>query len=114
MTDESESEIERLTQLYRRLGARDPAKWARSQVLEGIPQLARFLFLRQAWRHVVSTDASWIEARLAQSAEPAADRGIGPALQALLARGATPSELTHLVRGMQTELLLGMCRLLED
>jgi hypothetical protein len=109
MTDESE--IERLTQLFRRLGARDPAKWARSQVLDGIPQLARFVFLRQAWRNVVpADDASWIDARLA----PSVDLGVGEALQALMARGATPRELTNLVRGMQTELLLGMCQLLED
>ncbi len=37
-----------LTELFARLGARDPEKWARSQIKEGIPQLARFLFLRQA------------------------------------------------------------------
>ena len=37
-----------LTELFRKLGARDPSAWARSQTSEKIPQLARFLFLRQA------------------------------------------------------------------
>src|SRR5687768_4776329 len=35
-------ELERLTAVLERLGARDPRAWARSQVSEGIPQLARF------------------------------------------------------------------------
>jgi len=39
-----------LAALFQKLGARDPDHWARSQVEEGVPQLARFLFLRQAWR----------------------------------------------------------------
>jgi len=39
---------EQLTALFQKLGARHPEGWARSQIKEGIPQLARFLFLRQA------------------------------------------------------------------
>ena len=34
----------------------DPESWASSQVEEGIPQLARYLFLRQAWGCVVRED----------------------------------------------------------
>lgn len=50
-----------LTALFRKLGARDPAAWVRSQISENIPQLARFLFLRQAWKLVVNdSDSSWI------------------------------------------------------
>src|SRR5262249_25800627 len=45
-----------LTELFRKLGADDPAGWARSQIREGIPQLARYLFLRQAWRQVLGPD----------------------------------------------------------
>src|SRR5262245_12222892 len=52
-----------LADLFRKVGASDPEGWARSQIEEGIPQLARYLFLRQAWRQVVSEDdASWIDA----------------------------------------------------
>ncbi len=52
-----------LTELFRNLGADDPAGWARSQLEEGLPQLARFLFLRQAWKLVVKPDDSgWITA----------------------------------------------------
>ena len=35
--------------LFRRLGAPSPSDWAHSQVTEGVPQLARFIFLKQAW-----------------------------------------------------------------
>jgi hypothetical protein len=106
-----------LTVLFRKLGARDPEGWARSQNEEGIPQVARFLFLRQAWRNIVpEDDGSWIEANIARSeqhpAEPYA--GVGQALKKLRARGATTEELVDLVRGMQAELLFSLCYLLDD
>jgi len=110
-------DIHELTALFKTLGAPDPEAWASSQVNEGIPQLARFLFLRQAWRHVVSEDdSSWID-RLIDSAgndpeQPYA--GSGHALRRLRAKGATNEEITDLVRGMQAELLFSFCYLLED
>jgi hypothetical protein len=99
------------------VGAPDPEGWARSEVVEGIPQLARYLFLRQAWRNVASEDDSgWIESRIRRSEshpdEPYA--GVGHALKQLRGRGATDEEITDLVRGMQAELLFQFCYLLED
>lgn len=35
-----------LTALFRRLGASNPDEWAHSEITEGIPQLARCVFLR--------------------------------------------------------------------
>ncbi len=106
-----------LAATFEKLGAREPQAWARSQVREGIPQLARFLFLRQAWRAVVDEDEpSWISAAISradsQPNQPYA--GIGHALRALRALGATDEELTDLVRGMQVQLLFQLCYLLED
>lgn len=43
-----------LTRLFEITGAPEPQKWAESEVREDIPQLASFLFLRQAWREVVA------------------------------------------------------------
>ncbi len=108
---------EELAATFRRLGAPDPEGWARSQVEEGIPQLARFLFLRQAWRQIVQEDdSSWIDASIDRAkthpVEPYA--GVGHALGKLRARGATNDELTEVVRGMQTQLLFRLCYLLED
>jgi hypothetical protein len=110
-------ELRRLNALFRQLGAREPDSWARSQLEEGIPQLARFLFLRQAWRLVVNEeDPAWIDAYIAQAeAEPDAPyAGGGHALKALRARGATNDEIIDLVRSAQAELLFGFCYLLED
>lgn len=108
---------ESLTELFRQLGAADPELWARSQINEGIPQLARFLFLRQAWSRIVSdSDPSWIGAYMrsadARPNDPYA--GVGHGLRALLSKGATPHEITSVVRGMQAELLFGLCYMLED
>jgi hypothetical protein len=106
-----------LTDLFSKLGAREPERWAASQSDEGLPQVARFLFLRQAWRAVVDeSDPQWIDGAIsyaeAQPNEPYA--GVGHALRALRGRGATDEELTDLVRGMQAELLFQFCNLLED
>jgi hypothetical protein len=108
---------QQLTAIFEKLGARDAEDWAYSQVEEGVPQLARFLFLRQAWRAVVADDdPSWITGAISRAeahpTEPYA--GVGLALAKLVARGATHQELTDLVRGMQAQLLFAVCYLLED
>jgi hypothetical protein len=103
--------------LFRRLGANEPETWAQSQIEEGIPQLARYLFLRQAWRNVVAEgDSLWID-RAIDRARTAPDEpyaGVGHALARLRSRGATDEELTDVVRGMQAELLFSFCYLLDD
>jgi hypothetical protein len=85
--------LAKLTALFRKLGARDPESWAQSEISEGIPQLARFLFLRQAWRNVVAAaDDRWQSAQIATATrspnEPGAAAGL--AIQRLLAAGANP------------------------
>ena len=106
-----------LAATFKKLGARDPEGWARSQVDEGIPQLARYLFLRQAWRSIVREgDSGWIEASIERAHthpdEPYA--GVGHALKKLRARGATDEEIIDVVRGMQAELLFSLCHLFDD
>jgi len=102
-----------LSELFRKLGARDPAGWARSQLEEGLPQLARFLFLRQAWKLVVKPDdPSWIpQARQTNADGPGG--AVGPALERLLSAGASQDDLTTVVRVMQWWLLAGLYRLLD-
>lgn len=41
---------EALAETFGRMGAGEPEAWALSEVEDGIPQLARFLFLRRLWR----------------------------------------------------------------
>lgn len=107
MTTESE-----LTLRFKRLGARSPEEWAKSQIDEGIPQLARFLFLRQAWKSIVRKgDPSWIDEQLAAKSLTS---GAGPALERLLAAGASAIDLSEVVRVMQWRLLFALCYLLDD
>jgi len=106
-----------LTEIFRKLGAEDPEDWARSQIKEGIPQLARFLFLRQAWRCVVpEDDPGWIDETISMAVRDPNEEyaGAGHALASLRKRGATDEELTDLVRGTQAELLFQICCLLDD
>jgi hypothetical protein len=115
MTDEAA--IAKLAKRFAALGAPDPRGWAVSQVEEGLPQLARYLFLRQAWRHIVADDdPSWIAAEIAgaRRTPTAPYAGVGQALERLKAAGASDRDLTDLVRGKQAELLFALCYLLED
>lgn len=110
------SDLASLTELFRKLGASRPESWAQSEVDEGLPQLLRFLFLREAWKRVLTEDdTNWIDAYIAQSDRHTGasyDR-IGQALKRLRASGARDQDLTDVVRCMQAELLLGLCYLLD-
>lgn len=106
-----------LTSLFRKLGAPSPEAWAESQEDEGGDQLARFVFLRQAWRAVVDpTDASWIDAQIKASGERPGEpcAGAGPALERMLAAGADRADVHEVVRAMQYDLLFSLCYLLDD
>lgn len=106
-----------LTELFKALGAEDPESWADSQTTEGINQLHRFLFLRQAWQRVVSeNDDAWIDEEIAYykrfPVQPFA--GIGKALKRMEAKGVEREDIVDLVRGMQVRLLADFCYLLDD
>ena len=109
--------FDELRSLFHKLGAPDPDGWARSQHDEGIDQLARFVFLREAWKAVVGPeDLSWIERSIEyfKGKPHAPGAGSGPALERLLAAGAAPEDIHEVVRTMQYELLFSLCYLLED
>jgi hypothetical protein len=108
---------ERLTAIFRALGAPEPESWARSETDEGIPQLLRFLFLRGAWKRVLAADnEAWIASEIARakSAPDAPLSGVGQALERLVDGGADPRDLSMLVRGMQYTTLFGIAYLLDD
>ena len=104
----------KLAALFEQLGAANPADWARSQVREDSPQLARFLFLRQAWRNVVRhSDTGWIDEAL-KSDPSGPGGGIVQPLKNAEAAGVTREDLTEIVRVKQWELLFQFCYLLDD
>ena len=111
------NDVKELSEVFARLGARDPESWASSQVAEGIEQLHRFVFLRQAWARILADkDTGWIAARIKQAkADPRAPyAGVGLALARCTDMGVDPQDLTDIVRGMQVELLFSLCYMLED
>lgn len=111
------TEISALAKLFEQYGVQHPEQWARSQINEDIPQLQRYLFLRQAWKQVLRDgDLGWIEKRIKQSEQfPSAPfAGIGGALKRSIANGATPEDITEIARSVQVELLSSLCYLLDD
>ena len=111
------TDLPRLTALFQKYGAPEPKSWAHSQAKEAIPQLQRFLFLRQAWQRVIGDgDTNWID-RQVQETERYPDgpyAGVGGALKRCLAQGVLREDLTDIARGMQAELLFSLCYLLDD
>jgi hypothetical protein len=111
------TEFRELTALFRKLGAKDPESWARSEVEEGINQLGRFLFLRQAWASIFSEDdEGWIdtEIKYARANSSAAGAGLGLALERALVANAARTDLIEIARVAQWQLLHRICYLLDD
>ena len=110
-------DFEALVERFRTLGARDPESWARSQVEEGIPQLARFVFLKGAWDNVhADGDVEWIH-RLLEATAPDADGpfdGVAHAIRRLDATGADRHDVAELYRNAQVQMMFDLCYLLSD
>ncbi|WP_211245722.1 hypothetical protein [Actinomadura oligospora] len=54
LPQEQRATADGLLEAFTRLGADAPGEWARSEVAEGLPQLARFLLLRQLWTEAIN------------------------------------------------------------
>jgi hypothetical protein len=113
---QEEEKIVELPKLFQKLGAEDPESWARSEIMKNIPQLARFLFLRAAWKNVVpEDDTKWIDTEIENSERRPNDpcSGAGKALQNILSLGANREDIVNIVRGMQYQTLFGLCYLID-
>jgi hypothetical protein len=110
-------ELRRLTEHFRAMGAREPESWAKSQLDEGIPQYVRFVFLRQAWKNIIGDGAtSWIDPLIQQAEQRPRDpgAGAGPALNRMLAAGASRQDIAEVVRVMQWQVLAAFAYQLAD
>ncbi|MES2695295.1 MAG: hypothetical protein V4773_17600 [Verrucomicrobiota bacterium] len=109
--------IRALADHFKSLGAIDPEAWARSQIQEGIPQYARFVFLRQMWQSVVREgETGWIDNEIAAAERNPRDPGAsaGPVLQRMLALGISREDIAELTRAMQWQTLAGIACQLDD
>ena len=105
-----------LTKIFTELRASSPELWARSQVEEGIPQLLRFLFLKNAWQCVVDEgDSSWIEEEIkfAQNRPQEPYAGLGQALEKLRSQGVPNKDLTTIARCLQAQMIFSLAYLLD-
>lgn len=84
-----------LRSLFASLGADDPDGWARSEIDEDIPQLARFLVLRGLWNDTID---SW--------RDPSAIASVA-AGERLVAAGADIEDLTTFARAVAYEAVFG-------
>lgn len=109
-------ELQELTEIFDRYGAPEPESWARSQLEEGIPQLAIFSFAKAMWACVADErDDRWID----QEIEWAKDRPndpcaqISPALSEMLTRGVSRRAIIDLVRVIQYGALYHVASLID-
>ncbi|MFJ9822205.1 hypothetical protein ACIRU3_44675 [Streptomyces sp. NPDC101151] len=82
---------ESLRARFEALGAADADDWAKSEICEDIPHLARFVLLRSLWRGPID---GWVD--------PGAFDQL-PAAQRLLAAGANKEDLVRLARAVAYE-----------
>src|SRR5690242_14970586 len=99
--DVDSEQLRSLTEVFRQGGATDPESWARSQLAEGIPQLAIFSFAKALWNGVMpEDDDKWIDREIAwaksRPRDPCAQSG--PAIEEMLAKGVSRKAIVDLVR----------------
>ncbi len=114
--DVDPDELHALTEVFRRAGADDPESWARSQLAEGIPQLAIFSFAKALWNGVVrEDDAEWIDKEIDWAKSRPNDPCVqsGRALAEMLAKGVSRQAITDLVRVFQFSALQHACLILD-
>jgi hypothetical protein len=105
-----------LAELFKQLGASSPESWARSEVREGIPQLLRFLFLKQAWEGIIGDgETQWIQKAIERSQKnPTAPySGLGQSLQRMVDKGVSLEDISEVVRCMQADTLFSIAYLMD-
>ncbi|MFF3437782.1 hypothetical protein [Streptosporangium sp. NPDC002721] len=94
MSDQDRDAATALRDRFTELGANNPEEWALSEISENIPQLARFLVLRNIWPEFIN---SWTNVL---NNIPAGAR--------LLTAGADRDDLTTLARAIAYETAFGL------
>ncbi len=96
--------LEEVTEIFRSYGADEPEELARSELEEGIPQLAILSFATAMWSCVVDEDDDhWIDQEIERTKDCLNDpcAQIGPRVQEMLSRGVSRRAIVDLVRVIQ-------------
>ncbi|GAA2193736.1 hypothetical protein GCM10009848_54930 [Micromonospora lupini] len=91
-----------LAERFEELGAQDPEGWARSEISENIPQLARFMVLRALWREAISP---WMDASALSDVAAA---------QRLIEAGADPHDVLLVARAGAYEAVFAAVCILDE
>lgn len=105
-----EQEVTALAERFRKLGARNAEEWAQSEVHENIPQLARFVFLRELWKLVVSRT----NVRALNRFNAPHDDGNGGPFRRIKERGVALADVLAIVREAQSEVIRDVAHLLDQ
>ncbi|WP_406450803.1 hypothetical protein OG782_14025 [Streptomyces sp. NBC_00876] len=104
------TDIDELTGLFEALGADDASGWAESEAEEGIPQLARFRFLRMVWQDIDAWSSAaphWVEAYRKEGLA-------GGAVERAVRLGLTPAELGEIAREIARETAFALLQGMDD
>lgn len=112
-------DLVKLAAIFRELGADDPEGYANSQLAEGIPQLALFVFLKQAWSAIVDEkDTSWIDRYIDWGKDERAFKTfwgkLSQSLESMRLKGVEDAAIATVVQTMQYLLLGSICNQLDD
>ncbi|MDI9635348.1 hypothetical protein QM565_06045 [Geitlerinema splendidum] len=112
-------DLAQLAAIFRELGADEPERYANSQLAEGIPQLALFVFLKQAWSAIVDEqDTSWIESYINWGKEERVSKtfwsNLSHSLELMREKGVEDADIATVVQTMQYLLLGSICYQLDD
>jgi hypothetical protein len=115
----AQGRAQRLVERFKQLDAPDAEKWARSEMIEDIPQLARFLLLRRLWREEIDVyrdSSEWISSRI-RAAErepngPFADAGF--AMKRLLNAGVPEEEIKSIARDVACSAIFATLSTLDE
>ncbi|MGF6883481.1 hypothetical protein ABIA39_006971 [Nocardia sp. GAS34] len=102
LDDASRATAKSLRTQFEALGADDPAGWARSEISENIPHLARFVLLQSLWRGAID---GWDR--------PGALEQV-PAAQRLIAAGVDRADLARLARAVAYEAVFAVLDELDE
>ncbi|ABZ94646.1 Hypothetical protein LBF_2149 [Leptospira biflexa serovar Patoc strain 'Patoc 1 (Ames)'] len=109
-------EKKELINIFAKLNAPNPKLWAESQIEEGIPQLARYLFLKGAWEGVVPDNEVWID-NILQSNKKDNNLpygGLNIAIRKMLECGVPKKYITEFARCIAAEMIFHIGYLIAD
>ncbi|MCQ8890361.1 hypothetical protein NQT72_12700 [Pseudoalteromonas carrageenovora] len=105
-----------LTETFRKFKASNPEQWAESEIEEGIPQLARFLFLKGAWSNVVPDNDEWIQ-HILKNYDPTDNgpySGMMHSIKEMIDAGVSKNAITEFARCIGAEMIFSMTYLMDD